>query len=203
MPRKNKYQSRADSRAQFVSDEYLKVSFEYIDWDTEEFFFHGMEVKYFLIVFDCIVTLTESKEQDIIEQTHPSLCPKSIFNSTSSIKDSFPESVIAKVKNKLFLETRNEELSEKQAIEITSRASRNQVYLKNYGRIHGFIWNNIFHIVWFDPAHNLYPMRYGITKHKDAATVRCFSPEEVLRIQEKIKELQAENAELYEALLSS
>lgn len=202
MPSKNKYKSIADSDAQSVKNENLKVSFEYIDWDTEAFFFHGMEVKYYQKVFDCIVELTKSKEKDIIEQTHPSLRPKSIFNSSSSIKNSFPEKVIEKIKDRLFIQTRNEDLSKEQAIEIVSRAFEISLS-KNYGRIHGFIWNNTFHIVWFDPAHNLYPMRDGVTKHKDAATVRCFSPEEVLRLQDKIKELQAENAELYEALLSS
>lgn len=71
---------------------------------------------------------------------------------------------------------------------------------KKYGRLHGFIWNNTFHIVWFDPAHNLYPMQFGITKHRDAATVKCFARDEILRLQTKIKELQKENAELYQAL---
>jgi len=202
MSRKNKYRSIADADAQSVADENLKVSFEYIDWDTEAFFFHGMAVKYYQKVFHCIVELTKSKERDIIQQTHPSLCPKSIFNSFSSIKNSFPESVITKIKDKLFIQTRNEDSSKAQAIEIASRAFEVSLS-KHYGRIHGFVWNNTFHVVWFDPAHNLYPMRFGITKHKDAATVRCFSPEEVLRLQDKIKELQDENAELYEALGSS
>jgi hypothetical protein len=202
MARNNKYRLIADADAQFAFEEKLKVSFEYIDWDTEEFFFHGMEVKYYQKLFDCIVEITKSREKDIIEQTHPSLRPKSIFNSSSSIKNSFPESVIAKIKDKLFIQTRNEESSKAQAIEIASRAFEVSLS-KAYGRIHGFVWNNTFYIVWFDPAHNLYPMRFGITKHIDAAIVRCFSPEEALRLQDKIKELQDENAELYEVLGSS
>ena len=28
---------------------------------------------------------------------------------------------------------------------------------KTHGRIHGFLEGNVFHIVWFDPKHNLYP----------------------------------------------
>ncbi|NEP63103.1 MAG: hypothetical protein F6K31_40390 [Symploca sp. SIO2G7] len=51
---KNKYRRIADSDAQAVSDEKLRVSFEYIDWNTEEFFFHGMEVKYYQKMFACI-----------------------------------------------------------------------------------------------------------------------------------------------------
>ena len=89
--------------------------------------------------------------------------------------------------------------SEAQAKEITNRAFEISLS-KNSGRIHGFIWNNTFHVVWFDPAHNLFPMKKGITKHRDAATVKCFSPEECLRLQKKIKELQQENEELLEQL---
>jgi len=43
-------------------------------------------------------------------------------------------------------------------------------------------------------------MQFGITKHRDAATVKCFARDEILRLQTKIKELQKENAELYQAL---
>jgi hypothetical protein len=99
------------------------------------------------------------------------------------------------------VQTRDEQSSLDQAEEIVSRAFEVRLG-KNYGRIHGFIWNNTFNIVWFDPAHNLYPMKNGIKKHTDAATVQCFSPDEFLRLQEKIKELQEENAELYESLCS-
>ncbi|NEQ66624.1 MAG: hypothetical protein F6K21_14175 [Symploca sp. SIO2D2] len=196
---KNKYRRIADSDAQAVSDEKLRVSFEYIDWNTEEFFFHGMEVKYYQKMFACVCEISKCKESDITEQSHPSLSPKSIFNSSSSVRDSFPESIISQIQEKLFIQTRDKNSSRAQAIEIASRAFEVSLS-KNYGRLHGFIWNNTFHIIWFDPAHNLYPMRSGITKHKDAATVKCFAPDEILRLQSKIKELQEENAELYEAL---
>lgn len=200
--RNSKYNQIADSQAKLVSDEKLKVSFEYIDWETEEFFFHGMEVKYYQKVFACICEISQCREKDILQQTHPSLSPKSIFNSSSSIKQSFPDNVVSKLKDKLYVETRDEESSISRAAEIALRAFEISLS-KNYGRMHGFIWNSIFHIVWFDPAHNLYPMKKGITKHKDAAVVKCFSPDEVLKLRDKIKELQEENAELYEALMES
>ncbi|MFK8185026.1 MAG: hypothetical protein AB8B99_16770 [Phormidesmis sp.] len=195
----SKYRRIADSAAKSVAEEKLKVSFEYIDWETEEFFFHGMEIKYYEKVFNCIHTISECRERDILEQTHPSLSPKSVFNSSSGSKDAFPDSVISKIKDKLYVQTRDEDAAKDQAIEISSRAFEVRVS-KNHGRIHGFVWNNTFYIVWFDPAHNLYPMKRGITKHKDAAQVRCFSPEEVIRLQQIIKGLQNEIEELYEAL---
>jgi hypothetical protein len=195
---KPNYGHLAEQSAKSISDEKLKISFEYIDWATDEFFFHGMEVPYYQKVFNCISEIKKSKEREITEQTHASLSPKSIFNSLSSIKQSFPDSIIEKIKDKLFVQTRDVNSSEEQALEIASRAFEISLS-RNYGRFHGFIWNNTFHIVWFDPAHNLYPMKYGIQKHQDAASVKCFGPDEVLRLQEKIKELQKENAELYEA----
>ena len=196
---KNKFASIADQDAKIVAEERLRVSFEYIYWESEEFFFHGMEIKYYQKFFDCIETIKSSKEKQITEQTHPSLSPKSIFNSGTAIKNSFPEHIIEKIKSKLFVETRDEETSKAKANEIASRAFEVRV-TKNYGRIHCFIWNNTFNIVWLDPAHNLYSIKSGITKHRDAATIKCFSPDECLRLQETIRELQQEIAELYEAL---
>ncbi|MEI6331538.1 MAG: hypothetical protein WCP16_20030 [Pseudanabaena sp. ELA645] len=198
---KKRFASTAAQDARFISEERLRVSFEYIDWDSEEFFFHGMEVSYYQKFFNCIATIQSSKEREITEQTHLSLFPKSIFNTKTSIRQSFPIQVTEKIKNKLFVQTRDEQSSLDQAEEIVSRAFEVRLG-KNYGRIHGFIWNNTFNVVWFDPAHNLYSMKNGIKKHIDAATVKCFSPDEALRLQEKIKELQEENTELYQSLCS-
>jgi hypothetical protein len=192
---KNKYGNIASADAKAVSEEKLKVSFDYLDWESEEFFFHGMEEKYYQKFFECMTSLQSSNEKDITQQIHPSLSPKSIFNTNKSIKSSFPLIIVSKIKHKLFVQTRDDESSEAQAKEIVNRAFEISLS-KNYGRVHGFVWNNVFNVVWFDPAHNLFPMKQGITKHKNAATVKCFSPEECMRLQEKIKELQDENEEL-------
>jgi hypothetical protein len=202
MPKK-KFNTIADQDAKSVAEERLRVSFNYLDWDSEEFFFHGMEIKYYQKFFDCISRIESSTERQITEHTHPSLVPKSIFKSQTSIRNSFPCEVIDKIKNELFVETKDEKSSLDQAKEIASRAFEVRWGGKNDGRIHGFIRNNTFNIVWFDPAHNLYPMNHGITKHKDFATVKSFSSDECLRLQEIIKKLQKENTELYEALCNN
>lgn len=199
---KSKYGNIAEADAKSVSDERLRISFEYIDWNSDEFFFHGMEQKYYQKAFDCISEIKKSRESEITQQNHSSLSPKSIFNTESSIRAAFPETVVNKIKEKLYVQTRDEESAKTEALEIASRAFEISL-AKNYGRFHGFIWNNTFHIVWFDPAHNLYPMKRGIQKHKDIATVRCFSPDEVIRLQKIIKELQDENTDLYEAFAQS
>ncbi len=199
---RSKYGDIAEADAKSVSEEKLRISFEYIDWNSEEFFFHGMEQKYYQKAFDCISEIKKAREAEITQQKHSSLSPKSIFNTETSIKTAFPDAVVHKIKEKLFVQSRNEESAMAEALEIASRAFEISL-AKNYGRFHGFIWNNTFHIVWFDPAHNLYPMKRGIQNHKDIATVKCFSPDEVIRLQKIIKELQDENAELYEAFAHS
>lgn len=199
---KNKFTGIADKDAAKAANENLRISFEYLDWDSEEFFFHGMIEKYYQKFFECLTTIKSSKEAEIVQQNHSSLSPKSIFNTNTSIKPSFPDSVINSIKSKLYVQTRDDDGSLSQAKEITSNAFELSLS-KNYGRIHGFIWNSTFHIVWFDPGHNLYPMKQGITRHADAAVVRCFSPDECLRLQNKIKELQEENVDLYAAFAES
>lgn len=104
----NKYKKIASEDAQAILDENLNVSFEYLDWDSKEFFFHGLEKKYYQKFFECITILKSSKETDITQQTHPSLSPKSIFKTNTSIKNSFPEAVILKIKSKLFVDVSNE-----------------------------------------------------------------------------------------------
>jgi hypothetical protein len=112
---KNKFNAIAEQDARSVVEERLRVSFKYLDWDSDEFFFHGMEIKYYQKFFDCITTIESSTEREITEQTHPSLSPKSIFNSQTSIRDSFSDEVINKIKDKLFVQTRDEESSLDQA----------------------------------------------------------------------------------------
>jgi len=190
----------ANRDAAAVSSEKLKVSFKYIDLDAEEFFFHGLEDAYYKKFFECVNALQDSTETQIAQQTHPSLSPKSIFNSTTSIRDSFPGAVVQMVKTSLFVETRDHAESASKAEEITRRAFEVRLG-KNYGRLHGFLWNNTFHVVWIDPAHNLFPMGEKVKKHRDAATVRCYSPDECLRLQEQIRAMREEIAE-YEGLFA-
>lgn len=34
-----------------------------------------------------------------------------------------------------------------------------QLYITTKGRVYGFFSENVFHIVWFDPTHSLYPRK--------------------------------------------
>jgi hypothetical protein len=197
----SRYKQIADNAARTVSEERLRISFDYIDWDSEEFFLHGLLPKYYQKLFECISEIKRTREREITQQTHVSLSPKSIFNTTTAIRKGFPDAVVEKIKDKLFIQSRDEKAARNEAREITSRAFEISLS-KNYGRVHGFIWNNTFHIVWFDPAHNLYPMKVGVKEQKVFAPVKCFGPEEVVRLLGVIEELQQENREL-ETLINS
>lgn len=185
--------------AQAVGNEKLKVSFEYIDLSTEIFFFHGLDQSYYSKFFECITEIKKSVEKDILEQTHTSLIPKSIFNQKGT-QNEFPSAVVQRVADKLFAESKNKESSINEATAITSRRAFEVRVAKSYGRIHGFIWNNVFHVVWIDPAHNLYPQnKYGIRGQRDYATVKTFSGDELIRLRDELKNLQEKYDELYEA----
>lgn len=202
MTNTNRFARIAEGSAKKVEEELLKVSFEYLDWSSEYFFVHGVEDKYYQKFFQCITALQLSRNDDIAKQNHPSLAPKSIFNTDNSLYPSFPEVVINKVRDKLFIETRDTELALSNALEITRRAFEISLG-KNYGRLHGFLWNNTFHIVWTDPAHNLYPGKGTPKRGNEYAAVKCFSPVEMMRLREELAKVEEELADLYRVWASS
>lgn len=207
---KNKFAGIADKEAENIEREKLKISFEFIDWESEELFFiHGIESKYYHKLFDCITEVKTSHEKQITEQTHPSLRPKSIFNTTKSVRSSFPDTVVEKLSEKLFIQTKNRTEAKLQAIEMVNRAFEVSPS-KGYGRIHGFVWNNTFNIVWFDPAHNLYPWSGQGAKPTPPAVIRGFSPDESFKLREEINKLnevvaslEEQNSELWQQFSNS
>ncbi|OQY56395.1 MAG: hypothetical protein DRR08_31465 [Candidatus Parabeggiatoa sp. nov. 2] len=71
----------------------LRISFEFIDWESEEFFVHGLTKKYYEQLFDAFGDITKSTADDIKQQTHPRLKPKYInWKGDSTItKRAFPD----------------------------------------------------------------------------------------------------------------
>lgn len=199
----SKLEKIADNSAKAISNEKLRISFEFIDMDTEEFFFHGMLPEFYKNFFNCIDRIKQSTEKDISQQTHPSLTPKSIFNRKSTA-DNFPTTTVDQVKNKLFVETRDQALARQDAVEITSKRAFELRITKASGRIHGFLWNNVFNIVWIDPAHNLYPLnKYGVRSQQNYAKVKCCSVEELIRIKQELVDLQEQYDELFNEFAST
>ena len=67
---------------------------------------------------------------------------------------------------------------------------------KNQGRLHGFVWEQSFNLVWFDPAHNLYPGGQGVRKQKDLMLPRSGAHAELLRVKGEVERVLAENEQL-------
>lgn len=171
-----------------ISNEKLRISFKFVDWESEEFFLHGLTKKYYELLFDAFNDIQNCTADDIKQQTHPRLMPKFInWKGDSTItRSSFPD----KIKNSLRPQCGNDENELQKQYEEMIRDSFELRVAKGYGRIHGFIFDNTFYIVWFDPAHNLFPGRDDKGRDKktklpnEVAQVKSFSPEEIHRIKE-------------------
>lgn len=192
---KRSLKSIADKDAAFVENERLRVSFEYICWENEEFFFHGLDSKDYQKYFESFNEITRYKEKDIQQQTASSLTPKSIFNTNKSSYICFPESIKNKIADKLKLETKDPEESLKNAESIINRAFELRVG-KNYGRVHGFLWSNVFYVVWLDPAHNLYPMMHGIKSPEEFCKIKAFSIDKISEMKNLVQKQADQIAEL-------
>jgi hypothetical protein len=217
MARENKYSGLAEKSFQLATSIKLGVSFEHVDWDGYGYFFlHGLDSDYYVKLFECLTELQKSTEDEIVQQTHKSLRAKSIFNTTTGLHDKFPDSTTEAVVAKLIAERPDKKdlpAVTADAKKVVSRAFEVRLGT-NWGRIHGFVWDKVFHVVWFDPAHNMYPGKGNKPKEQSSyATVRCFAPsavEEVCAINktlvdernalvEEKRKLQVEYDELYAA----
>lgn len=209
----NKYGHAAEKDHAKVAAEKLRVSFDYLDLTLPEFFIHGLDAEHYRKIFDCVNSVADATEDQIVQQTHPSLEPKSIFNKGGTYKG-FPEHLEEVIARKIAGPMRRVDPLDKaaakaaeervaqakaQAKAIVDRAFEVRI-AKGYGRIHGIVWDKVFYVVWLDPAHNLYPnTRYGgIRLHKTFATVRGFNPEEVQMLKEANRTLADEYNQLQE-----
>jgi hypothetical protein len=178
----------------------LRISFEFLDWESEEFFVHGLTKKYYEQLFEAFGEITKSTADDIKQQTHPRLKPKYInWKGDSTItKRAFPD----KIKQSLMPQCGNNEEELQKQFEEMTRDSFELRVAKGYGRLHGFIFDETFYLVWFDPAHNLFPGKddkgrtQKIKLPEEIAVVKTFSPKEINRIKQLNSDLYAENQKL-------
>lgn len=191
----------ADKDFEESEKERIRVSFEFIDWGTDLFFLHGLEAEFYSRLFDCLNTIQLSTEDQVAKQNHPSLTYKAIFKSDTGTFDRFPADVVERIKNKLTKEKSAEDANS-EATRIASRSFEVSMG-KNQGRLHGFLWNKSFNLVWFDPAHNLYPGKYTVKSQKEFARIRCGSHEELLRLREENIEAVNQYNELFEAFAAN
>ena len=205
----SKYQRISDDSHTRVKKESLQLSFDFIDWTTRDFFIHGLANTYYEKLFDCLATLKQSPINSITGQIHPSLAPKFINfrgKDSTATKKAFPDSLKQKLADLLRTETVDAADAVARAEETIFQAFEISLS-KNYGRIHGFVHSNVFHVVWFDPAHNLF-LGIDRTTNKprktrlddEFATVKTCSPADMHALKERLIKLEKENTDLYEML---
>ena len=211
---KSKYAVQADNDHAKVAAERLRLSFEYLDLTLPQVFVYGLAPEYYEKIFACFHEITCATEAQIREQSHPSLTPKSIFNSDTSTYDAFPETNVDSLKVKIAANMRGNGESRENALAIAETQAKQSVerhafevlVSRRYGRIHGIVWVKVFYVVWIDPAHNLYPTE-GIKLHDAFHTVKFFAPDavnalrdehngHVERLTSELNKLRKENDEL-------
>lgn len=210
----SKYSQIAEKSHSKVAAEKLQVSLDFLDWDHPEIFFvHGLEPEHYKKLFECLAELGRSTEEQIVQQTHPSLSPKSIFNNKNATINCFPDRIKDLLRHQLEGPKPDANINyATMAQNAIDRAFEVRIG-RSYGRLHGFVLNKVFHVVWLDPAHNLYPdINDGVRGPAKYATVKGFGPAEVIdlkeknrqlveamnNLQEKMNSLQKEHDELYE-----
>ena len=114
----------------------INFSFRYIDAPHEKFTFSAQNPVYFCKVLDRLKDLSTMTEREFTTDRGGSLKSHPIDWQTTSEPKGFQHL--------------NEQFQSYTPYQFA--ISRNE-----YGRIHGFFIGNVFHIVWLDPAHQLYP----------------------------------------------
>jgi hypothetical protein len=152
----------------------ITFSFRFFDKDTEEFNCGGIKDSWFLSLLDTLKHISEFTKVEFLSNRSTRLRVHSHSWDQLDHKYDLPGSYM-------------EQLSEDACIQFSvSKAN---------GRIHGFMIENTFFVVWFDPHHNLYAME----QHGGRKTFSSGLSEYEILKQEN-DELRKENDELWEML---
>ncbi|MCL6559413.1 MAG: hypothetical protein K6U74_11575 [Firmicutes bacterium] len=159
----------------------INFSFIYLDLEHEAFNCGGTKVGWFFHLFEILGEISRMKRNEFRFESvrrfriHPHDWDRAAY------KFNLPDALM-------------EQLEEDKCIQFSlSQAD---------GRVHGFMIDNVFYVVWLDPHHNLYPMeRHGGLKLYE----RPVTPyEELLQehesLKERYRELEEDRRELWEML---
>ncbi|HAF2126683.1 TPA: hypothetical protein G9F27_000787 [Salmonella enterica] len=114
----------------------INFSFRYIDADNDKFCFTSQGASYFCKVLNRLKDLSTLTEREFIADRGATLKSHPIDWRHTSEPDGFSHL--------------NEQFQGYTPYQFA--VSRNE-----HGRVHGFFIGNVFHVVWLDPDHRLYP----------------------------------------------
>ncbi|HGM9871891.1 MULTISPECIES: hypothetical protein [Enterobacterales] len=116
----------------------ISFSFKYLDYQHDKFGFSEQNTNYFCKVIERLKNVSSHTAIELQSGRSPSLKAHCIDWSTTSEPKGF--------------QNLNEQFQSFTPYQFA--VSRNE-----HGRIHGFFIGDIFHIVWLDPSHQLYPSK--------------------------------------------
>lgn len=126
---------RIKNNSTFTTHHNISFSFKYLDDDNAKFSFNGQSTDYFRKIFDRLKSLSTMTVTEFVSNRSGSLKSHCIKWEDTSVPQGFKHL--------------NEQFQAYPPYQFA--ISRNE-----HGRVHGFFVDNIFHIVWLDPTHNLY-----------------------------------------------
>jgi hypothetical protein len=134
-PSKLKNKSDIHPSKPSVDNETLRFSFKHLDLNHKKFSIKKKEHDYFGKVLERLKAISTFKASEVFANRSSSLRAHPIDWRHTSEKKGFSHL--------------NSQLQDIPAYQF-------QISSNEHGRIHGFILENIFFIIWFDPEHNLY-----------------------------------------------
>lgn len=199
---KTKVQRGASTKNRVVVGKKLSLSFKFVDFEIEYFFLHGLDKQFYSHLIEVFNEIPIHTAEDIKasrlkqSQLNPKKIQWHLYGTSKSnlTHSSFPIDKSSKIFSyiKAEKEKENENTTIDEVIKEVNQFVRDayEIYItKNSGRIHGFIHDDIFYIVWFDPAHNLV-----LSKH--------MGKESFIQLPEEVQKIRPVTPENYQNLSS-
>ena len=114
---------------------FIRFSFKYVDLSHRKFRPHGRKAKYWLTLWCRLKAVSGVLWNDFLAGTGPSLRGHPIHWPETTEPDGFSGL--------------NKQLRGESAFQFSVSANK-------YGRVHGFLNDDTFYVVWLDPDHHLY-----------------------------------------------
>ena len=121
-----------------ISNAYITFSFQHFDNTSDKFTINECEIKYFTAVLERLKGISSLRINEFTKNRSKLIRSHSISWDDTTEKDGFV------CLNKSLRDYANQV------------SFQFQITANEHGRIHGFISDNIFYVVWFDPFHKLY-----------------------------------------------